>query len=1001
MNRDPPLMRKRSAVPRAPVRATPFVMLNIVSSGLHRKGTDSIMSRRGPREGAAWLVLVLLMLVGLAAFTTPAAAVSLAANDPKVSDGVTTLQYSHLNAGTSRISGLRDNVVTAKYTGATGPPPEVLGCNDQAPSVLRYTLNGTLPTGSSPSVALTCTDPAGPAPNASHSYRGVLPASILRNAGSNALVTFRMEIARVGSTPFIDNNGGAFYKYRMDISRGQFTSRAPAPLAGSSIADAVTPEQRPIVSFRVQDHPAESPINESRVQIRLEGTVQTGLFDCFHEAAGFAFECNLNYDLLVQDFKFSEGSHAVVVEGFDLTSNAFNAANSTLNFRVDKTAPTVRNVTAVPNVFVSGATGHPPITARGAFVTVRATVDDPNINTNGDNAVAILFNTTEGVRSDPALLDFNATSGRWESKVVQVPLMWPEKAFNVSVEVIGVDQAANAGVGASANPQFQLDPKLPVIEETPPGPFVRDVPTLITAKVTDNESGVDPAKVLIEYSNITGRFKTEPAGVLKIDNRTFRANMTRQGTTDDYTYTLPAAEGASVIVYSISASDRAGGPAQGPARTLVVDVTGPVLVEVGPRAFRAQPPHEFRFTAIDAGAGVDNATGRLFFATTGGFQSQDLVFDAAANQFRTNVTASVPDGGQIKYHVEVLDKLGNPGRLHNASNPGLLTIDLVPPVVSDVTAPASASTERFTLSWSGTDARSGIDHYTVEARVNDGTPTEWIAVANATRDTSFEFCGEGGHTYEFRVTATDRAGNTAALPTEPQAATELTGAGCKEEAVVSVIAPAAGTVLNANSTPAYEVRWSASSTRSFTPSSGLRIDVEFSPDGGKYWHMAASGLANTGSYSLDLSALPSCTSCQVRVTAQTLTGASAQGLSGPFRIVQGAADADLDANGLPDPWEIRYFGGVGLGEAEGDSDGDGLSDREEAQLGTDPLNSDTDGDGVSDRTESRVGTSPLDAADTPSDVEAREEQYTHWYWSVPAVFLVVAILFFIGLARRW
>jgi len=48
-----------------------------------------------------------------------------------------------------------------------------------------------------------------------------------------------------------------------------------------------------------------------------------------------------------------------------------------------------------------------------------------------------------------------------------------------------------------------------------------------------------------------------------------------------------------------------------------------------------------------------------------------------------------------------------------------------------------------------------------------------------------------------------------------------------------------------------------------------------------------------------------------------------------------------------------------------DSDGDGLSDEEEAEIGTDPNNPDTDGDGFSDGEEVRKGTDPLDPNDHP------------------------------------
>jgi len=49
-----------------------------------------------------------------------------------------------------------------------------------------------------------------------------------------------------------------------------------------------------------------------------------------------------------------------------------------------------------------------------------------------------------------------------------------------------------------------------------------------------------------------------------------------------------------------------------------------------------------------------------------------------------------------------------------------------------------------------------------------------------------------------------------------------------------------------------------------------------------------------------------------------------------------------------------------------DSDGDGLSDEEEAILGTDPNKSDTDGDGFGDMVERDLGTDPLDPGDFPT-----------------------------------
>jgi dipeptidyl aminopeptidase/acylaminoacyl peptidase len=54
-----------------------------------------------------------------------------------------------------------------------------------------------------------------------------------------------------------------------------------------------------------------------------------------------------------------------------------------------------------------------------------------------------------------------------------------------------------------------------------------------------------------------------------------------------------------------------------------------------------------------------------------------------------------------------------------------------------------------------------------------------------------------------------------------------------------------------------------------------------------------------------------------------------------FVLRLGAGDTDHD--GLPDDWEVAYFGDLSH-DGAGDSDGDGLSDRQEYLAGTDPTN---------------------------------------------------------------
>ena len=58
-------------------------------------------------------------------------------------------------------------------------------------------------------------------------------------------------------------------------------------------------------------------------------------------------------------------------------------------------------------------------------------------------------------------------------------------------------------------------------------------------------------------------------------------------------------------------------------------------------------------------------------------------------------------------------------------------------------------------------------------------------------------------------------------------------------------------------------------------------------------------------------------------------------------------DMDSDSDGIPDRWERKYFGDVRQ-TADGDFDGDGLSNIKECRLGTNPVNPDTDGDGIPD-----------------------------------------------------
>ena len=80
---------------------------------------------------------------------------------------------------------------------------------------------------------------------------------------------------------------------------------------------------------------------------------------------------------------------------------------------------------------------------------------------------------------------------------------------------------------------------------------------------------------------------------------------------------------------------------------------------------------------------------------------------------------------------------------------------------------------------------------------------------------------------------------------------------------------------------------------------------------------------------------------------------------------------DSDGDLLPDSFEARYWDGVEgsdfdprrSGDPQGDADGDGLVNLDEAIFGSDPTGGDTDGDGDGDKREADQGSDPGDASD--------------------------------------
>ncbi|HRZ56875.1 MAG TPA: hypothetical protein P5525_15625 [Candidatus Paceibacterota bacterium] len=96
-------------------------------------------------------------------------------------------------------------------------------------------------------------------------------------------------------------------------------------------------------------------------------------------------------------------------------------------------------------------------------------------------------------------------------------------------------------------------------------------------------------------------------------------------------------------------------------------------------------------------------------------------------------------------------------------------------------------------------------------------------------------------------------------------------------------------------------------------------------------------------------------------------GADANGFLGVFELIVEGVAGDSDGDGMPDDWELANGLTVGVNDADGDLDGDGLSNIDEFEANTKANQGDTDADGLSDGHEVKTSlTNPLEA-DTDGD----------------------------------
>jgi hypothetical protein len=187
---------------------------------------------------------------------------------------------------------------------------------------------------------------------------------------------------------------------------------------------------------------------------------------------------------------------------------------------------------------------------------------------------------------------------------------------------------------------------------------------------------------------------------------------------------------------------------------------------------------------------TDQTAGVLVADTGGGFPASGVAgFDAGWNSVPSDPTSeATPGTGNAFYngpefvnqsstsfdlaaegqgcHTLDAEAWDNMGLQSDVATDGPLCYDSVKPKITAAptvtlrnnAGPVTAA-DPVTISWNGTDATSGINHYTLYESKDGGAYTQIASQAA----TSFNKNLGPGHTYQFEVSATDNAGNTSAV----------------------------------------------------------------------------------------------------------------------------------------------------------------------------------------------------------------------------------------------
>ncbi len=374
----------------------------------------------------------------------------------------------------------------------------------------------------------------------------------------------------------------------------------------------------------------------------------------------------------------SDGTHTVHVKAVD---KAGNTATDSVTFTVDATEPSI-SITSPPNNTIINSSD---ITISWTGSDNTTSIDHYEVQIYGGPWTDVGTNTTH---------HFHLVNGTY------------------LVYVKAVDKAGNTAMDSVT---FTTDTANPTISITSPA----DNAILKTPDVTIEWTGSDITSGIDRYE-------------IQIDG----GPWTQAGTSTNHTLTgLP--DGTHTVY--VKAVDNAGN-AGTDSVTFTVDTVAPAISITSPsdNAVLRSSDVSIKWTGSDITSGID----RYEIQIDGGSWTQ-------AGTSTSHIFTGLSDGTHT-VHVKAVDKAGN-----TATDSVTFTVDATEPSISITSPPNNTiiNSSDITISWTGSDNTTSIDHYEVQI---DGGP--WTQAGTSTNHT---LTGLPDGTHTVYVKAIDKAGNTA------------------------------------------------------------------------------------------------------------------------------------------------------------------------------------------------------------------------------------------------